>query len=84
MKNEFWEGDCMKSIDKAIRNCDINYSLTVSNDKQFLKDAISEMKRYERNWNFMTTKEKRDISPGGIKELRENIKAAENRLKEIS
>lgn len=50
----------------------------------FLKDAIAEMKRYERNWNFMSASEKRNIMPvGGIKALREQIKYAENRLNEL-
>lgn len=53
-------------------------------DQEFLKEAIAEMKRYERNWSFMEAKEKRNIAPnGGIKELKQNIAWAEQRLKQL-
>lgn len=53
-------------------------------DINFLKEAISEMKRYERNWSFMTQRERQNISWNGIAGLREDIKNAENRLKELT
>lgn len=30
-------------------------------NKEYLEMAIEEMERYERNWSFMTAKEKRNI-----------------------
>ena len=40
---------------------------------EFMKESLSEMKRYERNWNFYTKREKQNISPNGIKALRSEI-----------
>lgn len=71
-------------IDRAIRATDEYNKYASYTDKQFLKESIAEMRRYERNWSFMTTSQKRDISPvGGLSELRKNIKQAEERLKEL-
>lgn len=52
-------------------------------DKQFLKEALSEMRRYERNWSGMSSREKQNISPEGIDALRQDIKFAEQRLKQL-
>lgn len=52
-------------------------------DKQFLKEALSEMRRYERNWSGMSSKERQNISPEGINALRQDIKFAEQRLKQL-
>ena len=52
-------------------------------DKQFLKEALSEMRRYERNWSGMSSKERQNISPEGIDALRQDIKFAEQRLKQL-
>ncbi len=52
-------------------------------DKQFLKEALSEMRRYERNWSGMSSREKQNISPEGIDTLRQDIKFAEQRLKQL-
>ena len=53
-------------------------------DVDFLKESLSEMRRYERNWSGMSAREKQNIAPGGISELRENIRNAEAQLKKIS
>lgn len=54
-------------------------------DKEFLKSAISEMRKYVSNWNFMSEREKKDITGGqGIRFLRESLKSAEDRLKKLS
>lgn len=77
---------CMShsALDKAIRAIDEYNKYANYTDKQFLKESIAEMRRYERNWSFMTASQKRDISPvGGLSELRKNIKQAEERLKEL-
>ena len=42
-------------------------------DAEFMKESLSEMKRYERNWSGMSSRDKRNIAPGGIKELRSEI-----------
>lgn len=52
-------------------------------DIDFLKESLSEMRRYERNWSGMSAREKQNIAPGGISELRENIRNAEAQLKKI-
>lgn len=52
-------------------------------DVEFLKDAIHEMKRYVRNWEFMGRKEKQNIAPDGLAGLKQELKFAENRLKEL-
>ena len=53
------------------------------NDKEFLKEALKEMRRYESNWSYMSANEKRNICPGGKAELKEHIKNAENRLRQL-
>lgn len=47
---------------------------------EYLKSAIEEMTRYERNWGFMTAREKREI--GCTKaELKRRIAEYEDELK---
>jgi rubrerythrin len=53
------------------------------NDKEFLKESLKEMRRYESNWSYMSANEKRNICPGGKAELKEHIKNAENRLRQL-
>lgn len=52
-------------------------------DKEYLKDAIAEMKRYVNRWSSMSTKQKRDISPLGLSDLKQQLKYAEDRLKQL-
>ena len=53
-------------------------------DIEFLKDALAEMRRYERMWDSMSARQKRDIAPeGGLEELQQNIEYAEQRLAEL-
>lgn len=73
-----------RMTDKAIKNMDAYNKFSNEKNVEFLKNAIAEMRRYERNWNFMSVKEKREIMPnGGLSALRADIKNAENRLKEL-
>ena len=46
---------------------------------EYLQEALDEMRRYERNWNFMTAAQKRDIGCTK-KELQRRIKKAEIEL----
>ena len=76
--------DSTPALDKAIKNMDAYNKFANEKNVEFLKNAIAEMRRYERNWNFMSAKEKREIMPnGGLSALRADIKNAENRLKEL-
>ena len=53
-------------------------------DIEFLKNALAEMRRYERMWDGMSARQKRDIAPeGGLEELQQNIEYAEQRLAEL-
>lgn len=52
-------------------------------DKEYLKSSIDEMSRYISNWSFMTTREKRDISPEGLGALKQMLKFAQRRLAEL-
>lgn len=52
-------------------------------DEQFRKDALAEMRRYQRNWEFYDSKEKRNISPNGYKELEARIKEIEDYEKKL-
>jgi len=52
-------------------------------DKEYLKDAIAEMKRYVNRWSSLSAKQKRDISPLGLSDLKQQIKFAEDRLKQL-
>ena len=53
-------------------------------DIEFLKDALAEMRRYERMWDSMSAREKQNIAPeGGLEELQQNIEYAEQRLAEL-
>jgi len=54
------------------------YTESELKDAQFRKDALAEMNRYERNWSSYSLKERRNISPNGVKELRNRIKEIEN------
>ena len=51
------------------------YTESDKKDKQFVKEALSEMRRYVNNWSFMSAKEKRDI--GSLSELKARIKELE-------
>lgn len=52
-------------------------------DKEYLKDAIAEMKRYVGRWSSLSAKQKRDISPLGLSDLKQQLKYAEDRLKQL-
>lgn len=54
------------------------YTESQLNDETFRKEALDEMKRYERNWSYYSKKEKQNISPDGVKELRKRIKEIED------
>lgn len=54
------------------------YTESQLQDEEFRKNALEEMKRYEKNWSAYSLKERRNISPNGVKELRERIKELEN------
>lgn len=54
------------------------YSEDQLKDEKFRKDALDEMKKHERNWSYYPLSERKNISPNGIKELRERIKEIEN------
>lgn len=54
------------------------YTESELKDEKFRKDALEEMNRYERNWSYYSAKEKKNISPNGVKELRARIKEIEN------
>ena len=58
------------------------YSEAQKNDHEFVNSALEEMKRYTRNWDYMSAREKKNISPnGGLRELRAKIKELENAKK---
>ena len=67
-----------EEITKKEKYTPTHYTKSELEDAQFRKDALAEMKRYERNWSFYSAKEKRNISPEGIKGLRDRIKEIEN------
>ena len=50
--------------------------------KEYLQEALNEMKGYERNWNFMTAAQKRDVGCTK-KELQRKIKEYEKELKTL-
>ena len=54
------------------------YTESQLKDSEFRESALAEMKRYERNWSFYSAKERRNISPNGVGELRKRIKEIEN------
>lgn len=54
------------------------YGKSELEDVQFRKDALAELKRYERNWDFMSAKEKREIAPNGKKDITNRINELEN------
>ena len=67
------------SQSKKTENTSVShYTESQLKDAAFRKEALAEMKRYERNWNYYSAKERRDISPNGVKELRSRIKEIEN------
>jgi len=67
-----------KKAEKPTSKSKLNYYTDKGkNDDEFRKNALHEMKRYENNWSGMTAREKKNISPGGIKELRARIKELE-------
>ena len=54
-------------------------------DKEYLQESIREMRRYVSNWSFMSASQKRNISPmGGLSALKQDLKFAEDRLKQLS
>lgn len=50
--------------------------------KEYLQEALNEMKGYERNWSFMTAAQKRDIGCTK-KELQRKIREYEKELKTL-
>lgn len=72
------------SIDDAISKVkDVYNTFEHETDKEYLKSSINEMSRYISNWSFMTTREKRDISPEGLGALKQMLKFAQQRLAEL-
>lgn len=72
------------SIDDAISKVkDVYNKFEHETDKEYLKSSINEMSRYIRNWSYMSTREKRDISPEGLTALKQMLKFAQQRLAEL-
>ena len=75
------------SIEDSIKNSDSisdgYYSEYDKKDKEFVKMALSEMKRYERNWNGMSSQDKRNVGCT-LGELRKRIKELEEVKDSIS
>lgn len=70
------------SIEDAIKKAkDVYNKFEHENDKEFLRNAISEMRRYIRNWSYMSKHEKQNIAPEGFTSLKQNLEFAEQRLK---
>jgi len=55
---------------------DSYYSENDKKDKEFVKNALSEMRRYVRNWNYMSSQDKRNIGCS-LQELQKRIKELE-------
>ena len=67
----------VKSKDKTyivrVKNTnDAYYSESVKRDKNFVKNAIEEMSRYIRNWDYMSAKEKNNIG-ASLTELKARV-----------
>lgn len=72
------------SIDDVISKVkDVYNNFEHETDKEYLKSSINEMSRYISNWSFMTTREKRNISPEGLGALKQMLKFAQQRLAEL-
>lgn len=72
------------SIEDAISKVkDVYNKFEHETDKEYLKSSINEMSRYISNWPFMTTREKRNISPEGLGALKQMLKFAQQRLAEL-
>lgn len=72
------------SIDDVISKVkDVYNKFEHETDKEYLKSSINEMSRYISNWSFMTTREKRNISPEGLAALKQMLKFAQQRLAEL-
>lgn len=67
---------------KAERNVVRHYGPEIE-DEQFRKDALAEMRRYKSNWDFYTAKEKRNISPEGLRGIDTRIKEIEDYEKNL-
>lgn len=88
---EYKQGDTMyvrkvraNSIEDAISKAkDVYNSFEHETDKEYLKSSINEMSRYIRNWSYMSTREKREISPEGLGALKQMLKFAQQRLAEL-
>lgn len=72
------------SIEDAISKVkDVYNNFEHETDKEYLKSSINEMSRYIRNWSYMSTREKREISPEGLGALKQMLKFAQQRLAEL-
>ena len=72
------------SIEDAISKVkDVYNKFEHETDKEYLKSSINEMSRYIRNWSYMSTREKREISPEGLGALKQMLKFAQQRLAEL-
>ena len=72
------------SIEDAISKVkDVYNAFEHETDKEYLKSSIDEMSRYIRNWSYMSTREKREISPEGLGALKQMLKFAQQRLAEL-
>lgn len=57
---------------KAKKLDDAYYTESEKKDKTFVRNAIEEMSRYIRNWNYLSAKEKRDIG-SNLPELKARV-----------
>lgn len=88
---KYKQGDTMyirkvraSSIEDAISKVkDVYNTFEHETDKEYLKSSIDEMSRYIRNWSYMSTREKREISPEGLGALKQMLKFAQQRLAEL-
>ena len=70
-------------VDAISKVKDVYNKFEHETDKEYLKSSINEMSRYISNWPFMTTREKRNISPEGLGALKQMLKFAQQRLAEL-
>ena len=63
---------CLKCGVRVKNTNDAYYSESVKRDKNFVKNAIEEMSRYIRNWDYMSAKEKNNIG-ASLTELKARV-----------
>lgn len=76
--------DAVSKVKDDVSNIkDVYNKFEHETDKEYLKSSINEMSRYISNWSFMSTREKRNISPEGLSALKQMLKFAQQRLAEL-